>query len=84
MHDLIDEVMLMICGIKKNDEPFSASDQLRLEVGLDSISFLELIIRIEERFRISIMPSDYPKIVTIEDLVVLIAEEQDKKQLDRS
>lgn len=67
-----ERVKAIVVTNSKSDRLLSMHDQLRLEVGLDSLSFVELMLAVEKEFGIKISMSEYPIIITVGDLVEVV------------
>lgn len=68
-------ILSHIVRIAKLDSIPSQADQLRLEIGLDSLSFVELILSIESDFDIHLPLDAFREILTVEDLTSLVLKE---------
>ena len=47
---------------------------LRLQVDLDSIDWLNFLLRLHERLKVDIPESDYQRLVTLADIVIYLVE----------
>ncbi len=51
------------------DSELTPQAELRDELGLDSLDFIEMVMEVEQVFNISIPEEDYPGIITYDGLV---------------
>lgn len=73
---MIEQTILdFIMRIAQLDSVPSKTDQLRLEIGLDSISFFELVMNIESEFNIHLPLDTFSDILTVEDLISYVLKE---------
>lgn len=73
---MIEQTILdFIMRIAQLDSVPSKTDQLRLEIGLDSISFFELVMNIESEFNIHLPLDAFSSILTVEDLISYVLKE---------
>jgi acyl carrier protein len=57
------------------EEPTLLDDRpLRLQVDLDSIDWLNFLLRLHERLKVEIPESDYRRLVTLADIVIYLVE----------
>src|SRR5216117_3235314 len=58
--------------LKKDERKLTATLSLREDLGLDSLSIIELLYRIEEAFNLSIPDEDLEKLQTVGDVITYI------------
>lgn len=74
------EIRSRICGIAKDMMPvwkdhnidIKDTDNLREDIGLESIDYLDLILQTEIMFDIKIEPDESSRAVTVSDFVSLV------------
>lgn len=71
IHAGVAELLAQVIEVAPADVPLAA--RLAADLGVDSLSLLELVIGVEERFGVRIADADVAGLVTIEDAVRLIA-----------
>jgi acyl carrier protein len=54
------------------DEEVKLTDNLKDDLDADSLDLAEVVINLEEAFDIEIPEEDYPKFVTVKDIVAFI------------
>lgn len=54
------------------DEEVNLTDNLKDDLDADSLDLAEVVINLEEAFDIEIPEEDYPKFVTVKDIVEFI------------
>jgi acyl carrier protein len=74
--DEVREVVLSILGEiapEVDRSTLRADADLRDELDIDSMDFLRLVVRIDERLRVAIPESDYPAVRTLAGCVAYVA-----------
>lgn len=71
IHAGVAELLAQVIEVAPADVPLAA--RLAADLGVDSLSLLELVIGVEERFGVRIADADVAGLVTVEDAVRLIA-----------
>ena len=66
---LISVIKSEIPGFKAD---FDLSADLRVQLGLDSLSYVELILEVEEEFGIKLSDAEAEELVSFRDLLTLI------------
>jgi len=66
--------------IEKNIDALNLDDNVLQKMGLDSMSALEIMAAIEQRFKIRIQEQDLPKITTLRSVLDLIEKHIKKKK----
>lgn len=74
--ELRDTVIELLCGLAPDIDPGAVGPDtnLREELELDSMDFLNFVIALNERFGIDIPEADYPGLVTLDACVAYLAE----------
>lgn len=69
-----DEITAMVAEFLKLDpSSLSGSTELGVDVPCDSITFYELVVGLEERFGVAILPADIPRMKTIQGILEVIS-----------
>jgi acyl carrier protein len=66
--------------LKKDERKLAATLSLREDLGLDSLSIIELLYRIEEVFNLSIPDEDLEKLQTVGDVIAYIEQGLEPKK----
>ena len=66
--------------LKKDERKLTATLSLREDLGLDSLSIIELLYRIEEAFNLSIPDEDLEKLQTVGDVITYIEHGMEPKK----
>ena len=66
--------------LKKDERKLTATLSLREDLGLDSLSIIELLYRIEEAFNLSIPDEDLEKLQTVGDVIAYIEHGMEPKK----
>jgi len=69
--------------LKKDERKLTATLSLREDLGLDSLSIIELLYRIEEAFNLSIPDEDLEKLQTVGDVIAYIEHGMEPKKPSR-
>lgn len=65
----VKEILVEELGL---DEEVNLTDNLKDDLDADSLDLAEVVINLEEAFDIEIPEEDYPKFVTVKDIVDFI------------
>jgi acyl carrier protein len=65
----VKEILVEELGL---DEEVKLTDNLKDDLDADSLDLAEVVINLEEAFDIEIPEEDYPKFVTVKDIVEFI------------
>ena len=65
----VKEILVEELGL---DEEVNLTDNLKDDLDADSLDLAEVVINLEEAFDIEIPEEDYPKFVTVKDIVEFI------------
>ena len=71
IHAGVAELLAQVLEVSPDEVPLTA--RLGDDLAVDSLSLLELVIGVEERFGVRIADADVAGLVTVEDAVRLIA-----------
>jgi acyl carrier protein len=78
-----DTIEIIAASLKADAKTISKDSKFSDDLGIDSLELVELIMKLEEKFKVTIPDADANKLQTINDIVEYIAKEQKQSSLQR-
>lgn len=66
-------------AIEKDISKIALNDDLKEKMNVDSMTALEIIAAVEDRFKIRIQEQDFPKTTTLQSVIDVVARYLEKK-----
>lgn len=75
MSEIFEEIKEIICEYVETDpDTITESSSLRYDIGASSFDLMNIATAIEEKYKISVSDKALPRIKTVGDMAVLLAE----------
>jgi acyl carrier protein len=71
-----DLIEIIASNLKIDAKTISKDSNFSDDLGVDSLELVEIILKLEEKFKVSIPDADVSKLLTINDIVEYIAKKQ--------
>lgn len=73
--EILTRLLLIVQGLKSqwNEEDITLSSNLRTDLGLESLDYIDLVLQAETTFNITITPEESSAAVTVGDFINLIS-----------